>query len=56
MAPTYAKPLTAQWVSRATLTSRQRLGGEVGGNGGIMRVRLNTVGLSRFAADYKTIA
>ena len=26
------------------------------GVAGIMRVRLNTVGLSRFAADYKTIA
>jgi len=45
MAPTYVKPLTAQQVSRAALTSRQLLGGEVGGNGGIMRVRLNTVSL-----------
>jgi hypothetical protein len=56
MTPTYSKSPALQSISRAALATRHLLGGEAGGSGGIMRVRPNAVGLSRYAADCKSLA
>ena len=56
MVPASGNSLSLQAISRVLAVFLTLLGGQNAGEGDNMRIRLRLVGLSRFAADFKTLA